>query len=131
VIDESAWLAAWGDPDLDRIRELSADDLEVVAVTASIEPRHYSGREAAVRWLTDLRQRLKASWSADRLTQFADDAIVVEGTLYFNDPSATGAETQRFAVLMRLRAGRVTWIGTFPTLDAARDAWERGIAGSA
>ena len=132
MIDPADWLAIWGRPDLERIRELSDDDLEVVAVTASIKPRHYSGPDAAVRWLSDLRERLKAGWTADRFTQLADDAVVIEGTLHFNEPSAaTGAESQEFAVLMRLRDGRVTWIGTFLTLDAAREAWERGITGSA
>jgi ketosteroid isomerase-like protein len=127
VIDEQAWLAAWDGPDLDAIRDFSADDLEVTAVTASIEPRRYSGRDAAVEWLTELRKRLKADWSATKLSRVADDAIVVEGELCFHDPATTGAETMPFAVLMRLRGDKVRWIGTFVTPDAAREALELGV----
>ena len=60
MIDERAWLAAWGEPDYDAIRSWSADDLEVTAVVAALEPRHYRGRDAAVQWLKELRQRLRA-----------------------------------------------------------------------
>jgi ketosteroid isomerase-like protein len=127
VIDERAWLAAWGTPDYEAIRALSADDLEVTAVTATIEPRHYAGRDAAVSWLSELRDRLRADWSATKLTRLTDDAIVVEGELCFGDPGTTGAERQSYAVLMRLREDKVRWIGTFVTLQAAREAWERGI----
>ena len=35
-IDEESWLAMWNGPDLDAIRAMSADDLEVTAVTAAI-----------------------------------------------------------------------------------------------
>jgi ketosteroid isomerase-like protein len=127
VIDERAWLAAWDKPDYDAIRALSADDLEVTAVTAAIDPRHYSGPDAAVSWLRELRERLRADWSATKLTRLADDAIVVEGELCFMDPATTGAERQTFAVLMRLRDDKVHWIGTFVTFDAAAEAWQRGV----
>jgi ketosteroid isomerase-like protein len=127
VIDEQAWLAAWDGPDLDAIRDISADDLEVTAVAAAIEPRHYTGRNAAVDWLTELRVRLKADWSATTLSRVADDAIVVAGELRFHDPTTTGAENMPFAVLMRLRGDKVRWIGTFVTLDAAREAFELGV----
>ena len=126
-IDEHAWLRIWDQPDLEAIRELSTDDLEVTAAIAAIEPRHYSGPDAAVQWLTELRQRLKAGWTATRLTRLADDALVVEGELEFVYASATGAETQTYAVLMRLRDEKVRWIGTFITVADARDAYERGI----
>lgn len=124
MIDADRWLAIWDAPDLDAIRELSADDLEVTAVTATIEPRHYQGPEAAVQWLTELRQRIRADWSATKLTELAEDALVVEGELRFAEPAATGAATQSFAVLMKLRGGRLRWIGTFNTFQAAKDAWE-------
>jgi len=127
VIDDRAWLAAWDEPDFDAIRRLSADDLEVTAVTAAIEPRHYAGPDAAVRWLSELRERLHADWSATSLTRLADDAIVVEGELRFLGPATTGAERQTFAVLMRLRDDKVRWIGTFVTLQAAREACELGV----
>jgi hypothetical protein len=128
VIDEQAWLTAWDGPDLDAIRSFSADDLEVTAVSAAIEPRHYTGRDAAVEWLVELRGRLKADWSATRLSRLGEDAIVVEGELRFVDPKATtGAESMPFAVLMRLRGDKVRWIGTFVTLDAAREAWKMGV----
>jgi ketosteroid isomerase-like protein len=127
VIDEQAWLAAWDEPDLESIRALSADDLEVTAVMASIEPRHYRGRDAAVQWLSELRERIQADWSATSLTWLDDGALVVEGELRFADPDATGAARQGFAVLMRLRDEKVRWIGTFPTLQAAREAWELGV----
>jgi ketosteroid isomerase-like protein len=126
VIDEQAWLAAWDEPDFDAIRELSTDDLEVTAVAATIEPRHYAGPDAAVRWLSELRERLHADWSATKLTRLGEDAIVVEGELRFLDPATTGAERQTFAVLMRLRGDKARWIGTFVTLEAAREAWELG-----
>jgi ketosteroid isomerase-like protein len=127
VIDEAAWLAVWDEPDYDAIRALSADDLEVTAVTASIEPRHYAGPDAAVRWLTELRERLRADWSATKLTRMGDDALVVEGELRFGELATIGAERQTFAVLMRLRNDKVRWIGTFVTTDAAREAWELGV----
>ena len=129
MIDEEAWLRVWDEPDLDAIRALSADDLEVTAVTAAIEPRQYQGREAAVQWLVELRERLRADWSATKLTKLADDAVVIEGELRFVDPASTGAETQTFAVLMRLRGSSIRWIGTFITFADAREAWELG-AGS-
>lgn len=127
MIDEQAWLAAWDEPDLEAIRSFSADDLDVTAVTAAIEPRHYKGRDAAVDWLTELRQRLKAGWSATKLTRLADDALVIEGELQFVYASTTGVESQHYAVLMRLRDDKVRWIGTFVTFDAAREAWELGV----
>jgi hypothetical protein len=126
-INEQAWLTAWDGPDLDAIRDFSTDDLEVTAVAAAIEPRHYTGRDAAVEWLVELRERLQADWSATKLTRVADDAIVVEGELRFVDPSTIGAETQTFAVLMRLRSDKVRWIGTFVTLEAALEALELGV----
>ena len=129
MIDEEAWLAAWNEPDLAAIRAYSADDLEVTAVAAAIEPRHYSGANAAVRWLVELRNRLQADWSATKLTRLADDAIVIEGELRFIDPTTTGAERQTFAVLMRLRDDKVRWIGTFVTYPEALEAYERGITG--
>jgi ketosteroid isomerase-like protein len=129
VIDDESFLRVWDAPDLVAIRELSADDLEVVAVAAAIEPRHYTGPDAAVQWLTELRRRLKADWSATKLTRLTDDALVIEGELRFRDPGATGAERQPFAVLMRLREGTVCWIGTFMTFAAAKEAWELGVGG--
>jgi hypothetical protein len=127
VIDEQRWLAIWNGPDFDAIRELSADDLEVTAVTAAIEPRFYTGRDAAVQWLTELRERIQANWSATKLTMLADDALVVEGEVRFVEPITTGADRQSFAILMWLREEKLRWIGTFMTFEAAREAWERGI----
>jgi ketosteroid isomerase-like protein len=127
VIDQHAWLQIWEQPDLDAIRELSTDDLEVTAVVAAIEPRHYRGRDAAVQWLAELRERLGGDWSVDQMTQLADDAVVVEGELRFAQPGHTGADSQSFAVLMRLRGDKVRWIGTFINLGAAREAWELGV----
>jgi hypothetical protein len=127
VIDDRAWLAAWDEPDFDAIRRLSADDLDVTAVAAAIEPRHYAGPDAAVQWLSELRERLRADWSATKLTRLAADAIVVEGELRFNEQTTTGAERQAFAVLMRLRDDKARWIGTFVTLEAAREAWKLGV----
>jgi len=127
VIEEGAWLAIWNGPDLDAVRAISADDLEVTAVTAAIEPRHYKGREAAVQWLVELQQRLGADWVATGRTVLADDASVTEGELKFHEPVTTGAEKQTFAILMRFRDDKIRWIGTFVTLQAARDAWELGV----
>jgi ketosteroid isomerase-like protein len=127
VIDEQSWLRIWEEPDLDAVRELSTDDLEVTAVTADIEPRHYRGRDAAVQWLVELRERLGGDWSVDRMTRLAGDAVVLEGELRFAEPVTTGAESQAFAILMRLRGEKVRWIGTFMTLDAAREAWQLGV----
>ena len=128
MIDEASWLAMWNGPDLEAIAELSADNLEVTAVTAAIDPRHYRGKRAAVDWLVELRQRLQSDWTATKVTQLADDALVTEGELRFIDPMAnTGAESQTFAILMRLRDGRLCWIGTFVTFQAAHEAWELGI----
>jgi ketosteroid isomerase-like protein len=124
VIDEDVWLRIWEEPDLDAIRSISADDLEVTAVTAAIEPRHYQGRDAAVEWLVELDERLGGDWSVNQMTRLADDAVVFEGELRFAEPTTTGAESQPFAVLMRLRDDKVRWIGTFMTLAAAREAWE-------
>jgi hypothetical protein len=130
VIDADAWLAVWEAGD-DRVRELSTDDVEVVAVTVSIEPRHYHGPDGVKQWLDDLRADFGASWTAEKLTRIDPSAVVVEGTLRFERPSPTGTTEQTFAALMRLRDEKVAWIGTFVTLEAAKDAWERGIAGRA
>ena len=126
MIDGAEWRRIWGEPDLDAIRELSADDLEVTAAIAAIEPRHYDGRDAAVRWLVELRERLEADWTVTDITSLADDAVVVEGGLDLVSQT-TGATRQTFAVLMRLRDDKVCWIGTFITFEDARDAWERGV----
>jgi SnoaL-like domain len=126
-MDEQSWLAVWNGPDLDAIREMSADDLEVTAVTASIEPRHYVGKDAAVRWLVELRERLGGDWSALRRTVLADDALLTEGELRFPEPTTTGADKQAFAILMRMRGDEICWIGTFITVQAAREAWEMGV----
>ena len=125
--DEQAWLAMWNGPDLEALRELSADDLEVTAVTAAIEPRHYKGRDAAVEWLVELRRRLGGEWSATKVTQLAEDVSVTEGELRFAEPTTTGAESQSFAILMRIRDGKLRWIGTFINLQAAREAYEMGV----
>jgi hypothetical protein len=130
VIDEREWLRIWNEPDLDGVRSISADDLEVNAVTAAIEPRHYQGPEAAVRWLVELKERIRADWTVIALTPLADDALLFEGGLTFIDPASTGNEAQTFAILMRLRGDKVRWIGTFMTAGAARDAWELGAGSS-
>jgi ABC-type sugar transport system substrate-binding protein len=127
VIEEASWLAIWNEPDLEAVRAMSADDLEVTAVTAAIEPRHYSGPDAAVSWLVELRERLQADWQATKLTMLADDALVTEGELKFHEGTGTGADRGAFAVLMRLRRDKIRWIGTFVTLEAAREAWQLGI----
>jgi hypothetical protein len=126
VIEEAAWLAIWNGPDLEAIRAISADDLEVTAVTATIEPRHYTGPDAAVRWLVELREGLQADWVATRRTILDDDTAITEGQLLYRRP-ATGAEHGTFAILMRFRRDKLRWIGTFVTPAAAREAWERGI----
>ena len=129
-IDPDVWLEIWNGPDLDAIRELSTDDLEVTAVTAAIEPRHYVGRDAAVRWLVELRERIQADWSATHLVPLADDVLVIEGEVRFVEPVSTGAESQSVAIRMYLRGDQVHWIGTFRTFQAAREAWERGVGRS-
>jgi ketosteroid isomerase-like protein len=127
VIDDPSWLAMWNGPDLDAIRAMSADDLEVTAVTAAIEPRHYVGRDAAVRWLVELQERLGGDWSATAVTWLDEQSVVTEGELRFQEPTTTGAECQPFAILMRLRGDKIRWIGTFINLAAARGAWEMGV----
>lgn len=127
MIEEPAWLAMWNEPDLEAIRAISTDDLEVTAVTAAIEPRHYRGADAAVQWLVELREKLQADWVATKLTTLADDALVTEGELRFHEGTGTGADSGSFAILMRLRGDKIRWIGTFVTLGAAREAWELGI----
>jgi ketosteroid isomerase-like protein len=127
VIDDDAWLAMWNGPDFDAIRAMSADDLEVTAVTAAIEPRHYKGRDAAVEWLVELERRLGGDWSATGVTWLDEQSVVTEGELRFQEPTTTGAESQPFAILMRLRDDELCWIGTFINLAAARDAWELGV----
>jgi ketosteroid isomerase-like protein len=129
VIDDEAWLAIWNGPDLEAVRALSADDLEVTAVTAAIEPRHYVGPDAAVRWLVELEERLGGDWSATAVTRLDDKSVVTEGELRFKEPTTTGTESQAFAILMRFRGDKIRWIGTFVTLQAARDAWELGVGG--
>ena len=127
MIDERSWLAMWNGPDLEAIRALSTDDLEVTAVTAAIEPRHYTGRDAAVQWLVELEQRLGGDWSATAVTWLDDQSAVTEGELRFREPITTGAESQPFAILMRFRGDKIRWIGTFINLAAARDAHELGV----
>jgi ketosteroid isomerase-like protein len=127
VIDEASWLAMWNGPDLEAIRAISTDDLEVTAVTAAIEPRHYTGKDAAVEWLVELQRRLGGNWSATAVTELDDQTHVTEGELRFQEPTTTGAESQPFAILMRFRGDRIRWIGTFINLTAARDAYELGV----
>ncbi|HYZ30520.1 MAG TPA: nuclear transport factor 2 family protein [Thermoleophilaceae bacterium] len=127
MIPEEDWLAIWNGPDLDAVRALSADDLEVTAVTADIEPRYYAGPDAAVRWLVELQQRLQANWVVTKRSVLADDAVVTEGELRFHEPTTTGAERQTFAILMRFRGDKLRWVGTFMTLQAAREAWQLGV----
>jgi ketosteroid isomerase-like protein len=127
IEDEVRWLAIWNGPELDAVRELSADDLEVTAVTADIEPRHYKGRDAAVQWLVELQQRLGGNWCATAVVQLDDQTAVTEGELRFQEPTTTGAESQPFAILMRFRGDKIRWIGTFINLSAAREAWELGV----
>ena len=127
MIDEPAWLEIWNGPDLEAIREMSADDLEVTAVTAAIEPRYYAGKDAAVRWLVELRERLGGDWSALGRIELSDDAFVTEGELRLREPTNTGADKQAFAILMRMRGDQIRWIGTFITVQAAREAWEMGV----
>lgn len=127
MIDEQSWLGIWNGPDLDAIRAMSADDLEVTAVAAAIEPRHYAGKDAAVRWLVELEERLGGDWTATSRTVLADDANVTEGELRFREPTTTGAESQPFAILMRFRGDELCWIGTFINLAAAREAFELGV----
>jgi ketosteroid isomerase-like protein len=127
VIDEASWLAMWNGPDFEAIRAMSADDLEVTAVTAAIEPRHYRGRDAAVEWLVELEKRLGGDWSALAVTWLDDRSAVTEGELRFREPTTTGAESQPFAILMRFRDDKIRWIGTFINLAAARGAWELGV----
>jgi ketosteroid isomerase-like protein len=126
-MDPASWLAMWNGPDLDAIRAMSTDDLEVTAVTAAIEPRHYTGRDAAVQWLTELEERLGGDWSATAVTWLDEQSAVTEGELRFQEPTTTGAESQPFAILMRFRADKIRWIGTFINVAAARDAWELGV----
>ncbi len=128
MISDSAWLAMWNGPDLDAIRAMSAEDLEVTAVTAAIEPRHYTGRDAAVSWLKELDERLGGDWSATAVTWLEDGSAITEGELRFAEPDlTTGAESQPFAILMRFRGEQISWIGTFINNAAAREAWEMGI----
>ena len=127
MIDEQAWLAAFDKPDYEAIRSFCAEDLEVTAVVATLEPRHYEGPDAAVRWLTELHEHLQAGWTATKLTRLGDDALVIQGELEFVDATNTGAERQTYAVLMRLRDEKVRWIGTFITFEDAREAWELGV----
>jgi ketosteroid isomerase-like protein len=128
VIDRDVWLAIWNGPDLDAVRALSADDLEVTAVTAAIEPRHYTGPEAAVEWLVELQDRLGGDWSATDVTWLDETTAVTEGELRFAEPDiTTGAESQPFAILMRFRDDKIRWIGTFINISAAREAWEMGV----
>ena len=127
MIDDGSWLAMWNGPDLEAIRAMSADDLEVTAVTAAIEPRHYTGKDAAVQWLVELEERLGGDWSAVAVTHLDAHSSVTEGELRFQEPTTTGAESQPFAILMRFRGDELCWIGTFINLQAAREAWELGI----
>ena len=128
MIDDAAWLAMWNGPDLDAIREMSADDLEVTAVTAAIEPRHYVGKDAAVQWLVELDERLGGDWSATAVSWLDETTAVTEGELRFAEPDmTTGAESQPFAILMRLRDDKLCWVGTFINVSAAREAFELGV----
>ena len=127
-MDDKAWLAMWNGPDLEAIREMSSDDLEVTAVTAAIEPRHYTGKDAAVQWLLELNQRLGGDWSATSVTWLDAQTTVTEGELRFAEPDiTTGAESQTFAILMRFRGAKIRWIGTFINARAAREAFELGV----
>ena len=112
MIDTERWRRIWEEPDLDGVRAISTDDLEVTAVTAAIEPRHYKGPDAAVEWLVELRGRLGGDWTVNPATWLADDAIVFDGVIRFEEPDkTTGAESQSFAILMLLRTRRCAGSG--------------------
>ncbi len=126
-VDQQHWIDTWNTRDPDAISTLCDDDVVVNAVVLGIEPRRYEGRDGVREWIRDVRQQFHAESRVERITELDDDAIIAEGTLAIAD-SFDQPREQNFALLIRLRGELAVWIGTFLTVDEARDGYARGIA---
>jgi ketosteroid isomerase-like protein len=127
VIDPDDWLAAWNSPDFDLMVARCADDVEVLAVTLGVDARTYSGREGVRKWMEEVRERFHARVRPERVTPLDDNAFILDGTLMVDDEISGRPEPQGFAILHRLRDGKIYWLSTAITADEAREAWQRGV----
>jgi ketosteroid isomerase-like protein len=127
VIDDDAWLAAWNSADDEQILALCSPDVEVHAVTLSVEGRLYRGHEGIRDWLRDVRQRFRARSEAESIAHVDDDTLIMAGTLYLRSDMGADMVEQSFAMLMKVRDDKARWIGTFANEPEAREALQRGV----
>lgn len=129
MIDPDAWLAAWNSRDDEQIVALCQPDIEVHAVTLSAEGRLYSRHEGIRNWLREVRGRFHADTRVEKAELIDDRALLMSGTLLVSAEARGGAAEQPFALLLHLRDDRASWIGTFITPEAAREAYNLGVTG--
>lgn len=128
TIDSKEWLDAWNGPSAGPILATMDPEVEVIAVTLGIEGRRYVGHEGVRQWMRDIAERFSARTVADTLTQLADDALMMSGSLWIDDGYG-GEREQKYAMVVHLRADRAIWIGTFVSTGDARAAFEGGLTG--
>lgn len=129
MIDKDEWLAAWNGGDDERIVALCQPEVEVTAVTLSAEPRRYVGCDGVRQWMADVRGRFQAKTRVEQVEQVDEGAAIMSGTLLVDSDTSGSVAEQPFAVLVHLRDDKASWIGTFITADAAREAYELGVTG--
>src|SRR3954447_3977885 len=129
-VDAQQWLDAWNGSSAKPILALADPEVEIHAVTLGIEGRHYQGREGLRQWMRDIRDRFGARTRAEEIEPLGEDAILVRGTVFLDDPYG-GVEEQRYAMLVHLEAGKARWIGTFFSAADAKAAYESGVTGPA
>jgi ketosteroid isomerase-like protein len=129
MIDTDEWLAAWNTRDPDRIAALCQPEVEVTAVTLSAEPRRYSGLDGVRQWVNEVRERFQAETRFESIQPIDEGAAIMSGTLFIDSDTSGDVAEQPFAILVHLRDDRATWIGTFITPQAAREAYDLGVTG--
>ena len=129
MIDQQQWLDAWNSQSAKPIIEIADPEIEVHAVTLGIEGRHYTGHDGLREWMRDIRDRFGARTRAEAVLPLSDDAVMVRGTLYIADGFGGEDEEQHFAMVVHLREGKASWIGTFFSAADGKAAYEAGLTG--
>ena len=129
MIDTDEWLAIWNTRDAERIAALCHPEVEVTAVTLSAEPRRYIGRDGVKKWVGEVSDRFQALTRVESIEMIGDAAVIMAGTLLVDSDTSGAPSEQPFALLAHLRNDKATWIGTFITPEAAREAYDLGVTG--
>lgn len=129
MIDTDEWLAVWNTRDAERIAALCHPEVEVTAVTLSAEPRRYVGRDGVKKWVGEVRERFQALTRVEEIKPIDEGAVILSGTLLVDSDTSGSPSEQPFAILAHLREDKATWIGTFITAEAAREAYDLGVTG--